>query len=116
MIDPPQPRQLTTNAWSFPKTDPLKQSDTFVDASFYIKLKETIEVILVLIWGVFIQQLEFNELDDRMSKLEKGQKFNKPVEETAVEPDGEMSMETELIRKFITQQVASAMAKKTKQY
>ena len=34
-----------------------------------------------------------------MSKLEKYQNVNKSVEETAMELDGEMSMETELIGK-----------------
>ena len=51
-----------------------------------------------------------------MSKFEKGQTITNTAEETAVELDGEMSMETSLIGKFITQQVAVAMAKKTKQY
>ena len=51
-----------------------------------------------------------------MSKLEKGQNVNKYAEETAVELDGEMSLDAKLIRKFITQQVAAAIAKKTKQY
>ena len=51
-----------------------------------------------------------------MSKLEKGQKITKTVEETAVELDGEMSMDAKLIFNFITQQVAFAMAVKTKQY
>ena len=49
-----------------------------------------------------------------MSKLEKGQNINKTAEETAVELDGEMSMDAKLIGKFITKQVAFAMAKKTK--
>ena len=35
---------------------------------------------------------QFNELDDRMSKLEKGQNITKSEEETAVELDGKMSM------------------------
>ena len=51
-----------------------------------------------------------------MSKLEKGQNITKSAEETAVELDGEMSMDANLIGKFITQLVAAAMAKKTKQY
>ena len=67
-------------------------------------------------WGEFILQYQFNELDDRMSKLEKGQNINKTAEETAVELDREMSMDAKLIGKFITQQVAVAMAEKTKQY
>ena len=49
-----------------------------------------------------------------MSKLEKGQNVTKTAEETAVELDGEMSMDAELNGKFITQQVAVAMADKTK--
>ena len=51
-----------------------------------------------------------------MSKLEKGQNVTKTAEETAVELYGEISMDSELIGKFITQQVAVAMSKKTKQY
>ena len=49
-----------------------------------------------------------------MSKLEKGQNVTKTAEKRAVELDGEMSMEAELIVKFITQQVAVAMSDKTK--
>ena len=56
------------------ESDPPPHPDNFVDAAFYIKLKATIKVIFVLGWGVFIQQQHFNELDDRMSNLEKGQK------------------------------------------
>ena len=51
-----------------------------------------------------------------MSKLKKGQNITKSAEETAVELDGEMSMDAELVGKFITQQVAAVMAQKTKQY
>ena len=51
-----------------------------------------------------------------MSKLEKGQNITKTAEETAVELYREMSMDAELIGKFITQQVAVAMDNKTKQY
>ena len=51
-----------------------------------------------------------------MSKLEKGQNITKTAKETAVELDGEMSMDSKIIGKFITQQVAFTMAKKTKQY
>ena len=94
----------------------LPQPDTCIDSALYIKLKTTLEVIFVLGWGEFILQYQFNELDDRMSKLEEGQNATKTEEETAVELDGEMSMEAELIGKFITQQVAAAMAGKTKQY
>ena len=43
--------------------------------------------------GEFILQYQFNKLDDRMSKLEKGQNITKTAEETAVELDGEMSMD-----------------------
>ena len=63
-----------------------------------------------------MQQYQFNKLDDIMSKLEKGQNITKSAEETAVELDGEMSMDAELVGKFITQLVAAAMAKKTKQH
>ena len=51
-----------------------------------------------------------------MSKLEKGQTVTKTVEETDVALDGEMRMDAELIGKFITQQVAVAMAKKSREY
>ena len=37
-----------------------------------------------------------------MLKLEKGQTITKTAEETAVEFDGEMSMDAKLIGKFIT--------------
>ena len=63
-----------------------------------------------------MQQYQYNDLDDRMSKLEKGQNVTKSTEETAVELYGEMPMNDKLIGKFITQQVAAAMAEKTKQY
>ena len=92
------------------------QPDAYIDATIYIKLKTTLEVIFVSGWGEFILQYQFNELDDRMSKLEKGQDTTKTAEETAVELDGDMSMDAELIGKFATQQVAVAMAEKTKQY
>ena len=81
-----------------------------------MKLKMTLEVIFVSGWGEFKLQYQFNDLDDRMSKLEKGQNITKTAEETAVELDRKMSMDVELIRKFITQQVAVAMAEKTRQY
>ena len=51
-----------------------------------------------------------------MSKLEKGNTITKTAEETAVEIDGEMSMDAKLIGKCITNQVAVTMAEKTKQY
>ena len=51
-----------------------------------------------------------------MSKLEKGQNTTKTLEETTVDLDREMSIDTELIGKFITQQVAVVMAEKTKKY
>ena len=51
-----------------------------------------------------------------MSKLEKGQNITKTAEETALEIDGEMSMDADLIENFITQQVAVVIAEKTKQY
>ena len=51
-----------------------------------------------------------------MSKLEKGQKITKTVEETVVEIDRNFSMDAELIGKFITQQVAAAMSEKIKQH
>ena len=90
--------------------------DTNIDAPLYFELKTTLEVIFVSVWGEFITQYQFNELDDRMSKLEKGQTVTKTAEETAVELDGEMSMDSELIGKFITQQVAVAMAETSREY
>ena len=51
-----------------------------------------------------------------MSNLKKGQNVKNSTEETAVELDGEISMDAELIGKFITKNVAAAMAKKTTQY
>ena len=53
------------------EAEPLPHPDNFIDAAFCIKLKATIKVFSFLGWGVFIQQYQFNELDDRMSKLEK---------------------------------------------
>ena len=94
------------------EAEPPPHPDNFLDAAFYIKFKETIKVIFVSGWGVFIQQYQFNELDDRMSKLEKVQNVNNSAEETAVELDGEMSMEADLTGKFLMQQVAAVMAKK----
>ena len=90
--------------------------DTCIDTVLYLKLKTTLEVIFVSGWGEFITQYQFNELDDRMSKLEKGKTITKTAEETAVELDGKMSMDAKLIGKFITQQVAVAMAEKSKEY
>ena len=89
------------------------ETDNVLEAAFYIKLKETIEVISILGWDVFIQLYHFNDLDNRISKLKKGQNLNKPAEETDVELDGEISMDAEIIGKFITQQVADAINKKT---
>ena len=51
-----------------------------------------------------------------MSKIEQVQNVTKSAEETSVELDREMSMNAELIGRFITQKVAVAMAEKTKQY
>ena len=45
-----------------------------------------------------------------MSNLEKVQNVNNSAEETSVELDGEMSMDAELIGRFIMQQVAAVMA------
>ena len=45
------------------------RSDTNIDAPLYFKLKTTLEVIFVSGWGEFITQYQFNELNDRMSKL-----------------------------------------------
>ena len=65
---------------------------------------------------VCIGKFHFNELDERMSKPEKGQNVNKSAEETSVEQDGKMSMDAELIGKFTTQQFADAMDKEKNQY
>ena len=62
------------------EAEPPPQPDTFVDAAFYIKLKETVKKIFVLGWDVCIQHYQFNELDDRMSKLKKGQNTKKSAE------------------------------------
>ena len=94
------------------KVEPPPQLDNCVDSAFFIKLNPTLEVILVLGWGVFIHQYQFNELGDHMSKLEKGQNVNKSAEETAVELDSEMSMYAKLIRNLITLQVTAVMARK----
>ena len=82
----------------------------------YIKINTTLEVIFVSGWGEFILQYQFNELDDRIPKLEKGQNITKIAEETAAELAREMSMDADPIGKFITQQVAVMMAEKTKKY
>ena len=84
-------------------TEPPTQPDTFIDTFFYIKLKTTFKVIFVSGLGEFMQEYQFNELDDIMFKIKKGQNFTKFVEETAVELDGKMSMKAMLISKFITQ-------------
>ena len=77
------------------EAEPPPQPYNFVDAAFYIKLKAIFEIIFVSGWGVFVQQYQFNDLDDCMSKLEKGQNVNKYAEETAVELDGVISMDAE---------------------
>ena len=59
--------------------EPPPQYDAFIDAALYIKLKTTLEVIFVSGWGEFIQQYQFNELDDRMSKLEKSKTSPRPL-------------------------------------
>ena len=78
------------------------QPDACIDATIYIKLNTTLQVIFVLGWGYFILQYQFNELDDRMSKREKGQIITKKAREPAMEIDGEMSMDSKLIGMFIT--------------
>ena len=90
------------------------RTNTCIDAVLYKKLKTTLEVIFVSVWGGFILQYQFNELDDRMSKLEKEKTITKTVEETAVELDREMYMDAKLISKFVTQQVVVAIDKKSK--
>ena len=54
--------------------------DTNTDAALYYKLKTALEVIFVSGWGEFITQYKFKELDDIMSKLEKGQIVTKTAE------------------------------------
>ena len=49
-----------------------------------------------------------------MTKVEKCQNVTTTAEETAVGLDRKMSMDTKLIRRFTTQQVAAAMAEKKK--
>ena len=95
--------------------DQPPRTDTYIDATLYIKVKTTLGAIFILGWGEFILQYQFNELDNRMSKLEKGQNITKTAEETAVELNREISMDTKLISKFITQQVAVVMEGKKKQ-
>ena len=90
--------------------------ETKIDAPLYFKLKTTLEVIFVSGWGEFITQYQFNELDNRMSKLEKGQTVTMTAGETAVELDREMSMDAELTGKFITQKVTVAMDEKSREY
>ena len=51
-----------------------------------------------------------------MSNLKKSKNVNKSAEGTDMELDGEMSMNTKLISKFITEQGVSPMAKNIKQY
>ena len=63
------------------------QPDAYIDATIYIKLKTTLEVIFVLDWEEFILQYQFKELDDRMSKLEKVQNITNITEEIAMEID-----------------------------
>ena len=89
------------------------QTDKCIDATLYIKLKTTLEVIFVSGWGEFILNYQINELDDRISKIEKGQNITKTVEETALELDGEMSMDANLIGKFITQKVVVEITNNT---
>ena len=67
--------------------EPPPQPDTFIGEVLYIKLKTTLEVIFVSVWGEFILQYQFNALDDRMSKLEKGKNITKTAEEISVELD-----------------------------
>ena len=66
------------------EAEPPPQTDTFVKSAFYNKLKSTLRVIFVSGWGVFIQEYQFNELDDRTLKLKKGQNVNNFSEETAL--------------------------------
>ena len=49
-----------------------------IDAALHIKLKTTLEFIFVLGWGEFILQYQFNELDDRMSKLRRARTSPRP--------------------------------------
>ena len=92
------------------ESDKPPQPDTFIDAAFYLKLQATLKVIFFSRWGVFIRNFQFNELYDRISKLEKSQNVNKSAEGKALDLDSEMSMKAELIGKYITQQVTAAMA------
>ena len=97
-------------------TEPPTQPDTFTDTFFYIKLKTTFKVIFVSGLGEFMQQYQFKNLYDRMSKLKKGQTVTKSAKKTAMELGGKILMDTTLIGRYVTQKVAAAMAKKTRQY
>ena len=55
-------------------TEPPTQPENFADAALYIKLKANLDVIIFLGWGEFMQQYQFNELEDRISKLKKRSK------------------------------------------
>ena len=45
------------------------QPNAFIYTAIYIKLKTILEDIFISGWGEFILKYQFNELDDRMSKL-----------------------------------------------
>ena len=45
------------------------QPNAFIYTALYIKLKTILEDIFISGWGEFILKYQFNELDDRMSKL-----------------------------------------------
>ena len=62
---------MDVNAEPAPREQPPRP-DTNVDTALYFKLKTTLEVIFVSGWSEFITQYQFNELGDRMLKLEKG--------------------------------------------
>ena len=46
--------------------DPPPQTNAFIDTALYNQLKTTLGVIFVSGWGEFMQQYQFNKLDDRM--------------------------------------------------
>ena len=81
--------ELLSNTPTDFATKPVQQEkpprpDTNIDAPLYFKLKNNLEVISVSGWGEFITKYQFNELDHKHPKLEKGQTVTKTAEETAV--------------------------------
>ena len=104
-----------TGTYLFSSTQPPPPVNV-LDTAFYIKLKATLEVVSVWVWEVLKQQYQFNDLENRIPKLDKGKQVNKSMEEKALELNRDIYVDAKLIGKFITQQVAAAMAKKKNVY